>query len=141
MNKWDKLGMDIAIRMSEMSKDPSTKVGACVMRDKFIISQGFNGPPQGLSSDLTATREEKIAISLHAELNTVLLARESLDGCTLYVTHYPCSQCASVIAQVGIAKVVHLPADPEFADRWAESNKHATSTFNKRGVVVEEYEL
>jgi dCMP deaminase len=110
--------MEMARLVASWSKDPSSQVGAVIARGKFVVSVGFNGFPQGIadSAERLENREIKYPTILHAEVNAVLSARQDIRGCTLYVTPYmPCPQCAAVIVQSGIARIVFTPSDNE---RW-----------------------
>jgi len=138
ISKWKKLGIDTAALMSGLSKDPSTKVGASIMRDKFIVSAGYNGPPAGVR-DIERTREERLAITLHAELNAILSAKQDLTGCTIYVTHICCAACAAVIIQAGIERVVYPRPDSDFTERWQFEIGLAAEMFADAGVYVDEY--
>jgi len=138
MSKWKQLGIDIAARYAEMSKDPSTKVGACIMDGKFQVSAGYNGPPMGVRDD-NCDRDTRIARTLHAELNAILAAKRDLAGCTIYVTHMPCSQCAAIIIQAGIEKIVCPAPTGEFAERWAESIHNSYEMFREADVYLEGY--
>ena len=116
--KWDHRFMEMARLVASWSKDPSSQVGAVITRGKFVVSVGFNGFPQGIadSAERLENREIKYPTILHAEVNAVLSARQDIRGCTLYVTPYmPCPQCAAVIVQSGIARIVCTPSDNE---RW-----------------------
>ncbi|MGA7829483.1 MAG: dCMP deaminase family protein [Terracidiphilus sp.] len=116
--KWDHRFMEMARLVASWSKDPSSQVGAVIARGKFVVSVGFNGFPQGIadSAERLENREIKYPTILHAEVNAVLSARQDIRGCTLYVTPYmPCPQCAAVIVQSGIARIVFTPSDNE---RW-----------------------
>lgn len=119
------------------SKDPSTKVGAVIVRDKKIISTGFNGFPAGVDDDyaLLKSREEKYPRIIHAELNAMLHAKEDLSGCTIYVVPLPpCSACAAAIVQSGISRVVTRPLDIEHADRWRKDMERSKDMFRQTGV-------
>ena len=116
---WDEYFMGVAEMSARRSKDPSTQVGACIVSpENKILSMGYNGFPQGCSDDAfpwTKIHAEddpynaKYFYSTHAELNAILNYRGgSLEGCKLYVTLFPCNECAKVIAQSGIAEVVYL---------------------------------
>ena len=139
MNKWDKLGIDISARMATMSKDPSTLVGACIMKGKFIVSQGYNGPPMGVK-DFVMDRETRLARTLHAEVNAILTAKQDLTGCTIFVTHVPCSNCAAIIIQAGLTRVVYPKPTEEFQKRWGISIINAMNLFIEAGVDRCEYE-
>jgi dCMP deaminase len=121
ISKWDRRFMEMARLVASWSKDPSSQVGAVIARGKFVVSVGFNGFPQGIAD--TAERLEDRAVKyptiLHAELNAILSARQDTRGCTLYVTPYmPCPQCAAVIVQAGIMRIVYSPSDNP---RWGRA--------------------
>lgn len=139
MNHWDTRYIDLARRIASWSRDPSTKVGAVIVRpDKTLASVGFNGLPRGLldTDERLSDRPTKYAMTLHAEANAILSAREPLAGYTLYVSPlHPCSNCAAQIIQAGIKRVVaHMSGS---VDRWAESFRFANEMFQEAGVVVE----
>jgi dCMP deaminase len=127
----------MAHEVAKWSKDPSTQVGARITRGKILVSEGFNGPPAGMQDDPTISREAKLRRTIHAERNAVLFAQRDLSGCTIYVTHHPCSQCAALISQAGITRVVCPRPAPDFATRWAEDITEAQSIFRDTGVTLE----
>ena len=108
--------MSLAILSSKRSKDPSTQVGACIVDDDHkVVSIGYNGMPRGIDdNDLTWEKGEgldsKYLYVCHAEFNAILNTRNgsALKGCTLYVTLFPCNECAKAIIQTGIKKIVYL---------------------------------
>lgn len=135
---WDAFYLGMAAYVAGKSKDPSTKVGCCLVDSKHrVISLGFNGAPHGVS-DHHVTRDEKLAKTIHAELNAVLFAPRDLEGATAYVTHPPCAPCAAVLVQKGVTRVVYPKPSEEFLSRWRESYCTALSIFKARGVVVDE---
>ena len=103
---WHKRFFDLADLIGSWSKDPSTKVGAVIVRpDRTIASVGYNGFPRGVE-DVYTTRDAKLLRTVHAEANAILAAQESLRGYTLYVTPlHPCANCAAFIIQSGIKEV------------------------------------
>lgn len=113
---WDEYFMGVAILAAQRSKDPSTQVGACITDDnKRIISTGYNGFPKGCSDDeFPWNRDEKCGETkyqfvVHAELNAILNAGgSSVAGSTLYVSLFPCNECAKAIIQAGVKEVVYL---------------------------------
>lgn len=120
LSKWDARYLDLAQHVSGWSRDPSTKVGAVVVRpDKTIASMGFNGLPRGILDDERLNdRDVKLRMILHAEQNAILSAHERLTDCTVYVWPMPpCSHCAAVLIQAGIKRVVA----PSPQRRWVES--------------------
>ena len=118
MSKWDTYFMNIAIETSKLSKDPNHQVGAVIVKDKHIKSLGYNGAPRGfpdekvpLDNKSSEFINQKKAYMCHAELNAVLNYDgkiSDLEGSTIYVTLSPCNNCALIIAQLRIAKVIYL---------------------------------
>lgn len=136
---WDARFLGIAHHVSSWSKDPSTKVGAVIVRpDRTVVSLGYNGFPRGTEDyhQLLNDRETKLRRTVHAEVNAILTAGEKLAGCTLYVTPlHPCASCAGIIIQSGIKRVVaQLAKQPK--DSWAEDFKAATRMFKEASVEV-----
>lgn len=122
--KWDNNFMGLARHIALWSKDPSTKVGAVIVDDKRrVVGHGYNGFPRGVedSEERLNNREVKYKHVVHAELNAILNSRGSVEGCTLYVTLEPCTECAKAIIQSGIRRVV-LPqiSDAEARRRWGD---------------------
>ena len=110
--------MGVAVLSGKRSKDPSTQVGACIVsEDNKILSMGYNGFPMGCSDDEFPWGREneeddpyntKYFYSAHSELNAILNYRGgSLEGSKLYVTLFPCNECAKAIIQAGIKTVVY----------------------------------
>lgn len=110
IERYDNLYMDIAKRVSEMSYDEDTKVGAVIVKDGNIISMGWNGTPSGFPNQCKdSTTGRTLPIVIHAEANAICkLARSSTDGqgATLYTTLSPCTECTKLILQSGITDVV-----------------------------------
>ena len=116
---WDEYFMGIAILASKRSKDPNTQVGACIVdSNNNILSIGYNGAPIGYSDDDfpweregTDVTKTKYPYVCHSEMNAVLNAARNgtkLSGSILYVTLFPCNECAKILIQSGIKKVVYL---------------------------------
>ena len=141
---WDEYFMGIALLSAKRSKDPSTQVGACIVdEDNKVVSIGYNGMPRQLDeTKLTWEKGEglnsKYLYVCHAEFNAILNIRNgsSLKGCTLYVTLFPCNECAKAIIQTGIKKVIYL------SDKYADSISTLASKkmFELAGVKVEKYQ-
>lgn len=135
--KWDKRFLGLAEYISNWSKDPSTKVGAVIVDDnKTIINVGYNGLPQGVddSEELLDNRELKYKTIIHGEINAIILAGKSVEGCTLYTWPFmPCSNCASIIIQSKIKRVVAPFNDNP---RWVESFKLTEMLFKQAGVEL-----
>ena len=113
---WDEYFMGIALLSEQRSKDPNTKVGACIVdENKKVVSIGYNGMPSGCDeSQLSWNKGEgldsKYLYVCHAEFNAILNTRNgsALRGCTLYVTLFPCNECTKAIIQTGIKEVVYI---------------------------------
>lgn len=112
---WDDYFMNVAILSAERSKDPNTKVGAVIVNeDKRIVGIGYNGFPNGCSDlDFPWAREgayedTKYAYVVHAEENAILNSTHSLKGASIYVSLFPCNECAKKIIQSGIREIVYL---------------------------------
>ena len=112
---WDEYFMGVAILSGMRSKDPNTQVGACIVSpDLKILSMGYNGFPVGCSDDEFPWEREgeplenKYFYTTHSELNAILNYRGgSLEGATIYVTLFPCNECAKAIIQSGIRRIVY----------------------------------
>ena len=106
----DNLYLRMARIWAENSYCLRRQVGALVVKDKMIISDGYNGTPSGFDNVCEDTNQATFPYVLHAEANAITkLARSSnnSDGSTLYVTASPCIECAKLIIQAGIRRVVY----------------------------------
>lgn len=112
---WDEYFMGLAKLSAMRSKDPNTQVGCCIVgRDNRILSVGYNGFPNGCSDDEFPWSREgepldnKYFYSTHSELNAILNYRGgSLEGTKLYVSLFPCNECAKAIIQAGIKSIIY----------------------------------
>jgi dCMP deaminase len=119
---WDEYFMGIALLSTFRSKDPSTQVGAVIVdNDNKIVSVGYNGMPIGMDDDALPWEhgeglQSKYLYVCHAEFNAILNTRNgsALKGCKLYVTLFPCNECAKAIIQSGITEIIY--ADDKYAD-------------------------
>lgn len=113
---WDEYFMGVALLSAKRSKDPSTQVGACVVNeDKRIIGIGYNGFPTGCKDEdfpWGKTDENRLNTKypyvVHAEPNAILNCTSSMKNATLYVTLFPCNECAKLIIQSGIKHIVYM---------------------------------
>jgi dCMP deaminase len=140
MSAWDRRFMELAQVISGWSKDPTTKVGCVLVRNRRIMSTGFNGLPAGIEdrAERLEDRERKLLITLHAEDNCLLGVTESPRGATLYIWPMPpCAHCAARIIQAGIARVVAPPPPPEQAERWHQSLLLSYEVLEEAGVRFE----
>ena len=119
---WDEYFMGVAMLAARRSKDPNTRVGACIVsQDNIIISTGYNGLPNGCSDDEYPWEREgeetKYPYVVHAELNAILNANgRDLRGSRLYVALFPCNECAKAIIQAGVKEVLYL------SDKYADTS-------------------
>lgn len=130
MDKWDKRFMDLTGTIAKWSScyQPNRNIGAVIVRNKRIITTGYNGAPAGIKSckekgecmrrDLcipSGTRHE-LCFAIHAEQNAIIQAAKlgiSIDGATLYCTHQPCVICSKMIVNSGIIKVIYEKPYPD----------------------------
>jgi dCMP deaminase len=141
---WDEYFMGVALMSALRSKDPNTRVGACIVNgSRKIVGVGYNGFPIGCSDDKLPWAREgefletKYPYVCHAELNAVLNSSPPLTGCTIYVALFPCNECAKVIIQAGITEVVYL------SDKYARSGTVRASKimFDQTGVRYRRLEV
>lgn len=140
---WDEYFMGVAMLAAMRSKDPNTQVGACIVSpDNKILSMGYNGFPIGCSDDEYPWSREgeplenKYFYTTHSELNAILNYRGgSLEGCKMYVTLFPCNECAKAIIQSGIKCLVYQ------CDKYADTLAVVASKrmLKSAGVKVMEY--
>ena len=142
--KWDEYFMGIAMLSAQRSKDPSTGVGACIVgEDNRILSLGYNGMPIGCSDDDFPWDREgspldtKYLYVCHAEFNAILNYNGgSLQGSRVYVTLFPCNECAKAIIQKGIKEIVYA------CDKYADTDSVIASKrmLEAAGVKLRAYE-
>ena len=140
---WDGYFMGIALLSAQRSKDNHTQVGACIVnQDKKIVSVGYNGMPTGCNDDIMPWEREgeflqtKYPFVCHAELNAILNSSVNLKNCILYVTLFPCNECAKAIIQSGIKQVIYL--DNKYAG--TDSVRASEQMFKLSGVKFEQYQ-
>lgn len=136
--------MGVSLLSGMRSKDPNTQVGACIVsEDNKILSMGYNGFPIGCSDEDFPWDKEgelqdtKYAYVTHSELNAILNYRGgSLKGAKLYVSLFPCNECAKAIIQSGIKTVIY--DDDKYAH--TPSNIAARKMFDAAGVEYRKYQ-
>ncbi len=140
---WDEYFMGIAVLASYRSKDPNTAVGACIVNnDNIILSIGYNGAPRGLHDDNMPWDREgdflntKYAYVCHSELNAILNYRGNVENTKMYVTLFPCNECAKAIVQSGIKEVIYLSDKYDGTDGNIVSKK----IFDEVGIKYTKYE-
>ena len=137
--------MGIAVLSAMRSKDPSTQVGACIVsEDNRILSTGYNGTPNGIEDVHFNWEREGDALCtkypyvIHAEANAILNFRgnmQDMKGAVIFVTLFPCNECAKLIVQSGIQKVVYL------SDKYHDKRESlaARKIFDACGVETVQY--
>lgn len=130
--------MDLAQHFATWSKDPSTKVGAVIVdHDRRLVGTGYNGFPRGVNDDV-ARYEEKVVkyrLVVHAEANSIMNSVKNVRDCSLYATKFPCTECAKLIIQMGISRVISPPPSDD-GSHWAEDAKFSTQMFREALVTV-----
>jgi len=112
---WDEYFMGVALLSAQRSKDPNTQVGCCIVsEDKRIIGIGYNGVPATINDDLIPWNREgsfintKYPYIVHAEANAILNSTKTLKNSTIYVTLFPCNECAKLLIQSGVKEIVYI---------------------------------
>lgn len=139
-NKWDSRFIGLAQFVSTWSKDPSTQVGAVIVDyDNRVVSLGYNGFPKHVldSKERLNNREEKYRFVVHAEENAILNSSDDVFGCSIYVTHFPCSHCMAVLAQAGIKRVVSKLVSVGWEERFPESYRVSKEIANECDIILE----
>ena len=109
--RYDRVYLQMAVQWSSLSYAQRKKVGALIVKDGMIISDGFNGTPTGFSNVCEDESGHTFWYVLHAEANAIAKISKSNHsslGATLYLTLSPCRECAKLILQAGITRVVFL---------------------------------
>ncbi len=130
--KYDKAYLRIAIEWGKLSHCSRKQVGAVIVKDRMIISDGFNGTPTGFENPCEDEDGYTKWYVLHAEANAILKVASSTQSCrgaTLYITLSPCKECSKLIHQSGIKRVV-------FKDAYKDDS--GVIFLRKAGVEVEQ---
>lgn len=148
MDKWDKRFLELTHTVAGWSScfQPNRKIGAIIVRDKRIITTGYNGAPSGIKSCVekgeclrrklnipSGTRQE-ICYAVHAEQNAIVQAARlgiSIENATLYCTHQPCVICAKMIINAGLKRVVYSSGYPD---------EFSLRLFNEANIIVDKIE-
>ncbi|WP_028511236.1 dCMP deaminase family protein [Ruminococcus sp. NK3A76] len=140
---WDEYFMGLSLLSAMRSKDPNTQVGACIVsEDNKILSVGYNGMPIGCDDDAMPWAREgafldtKYPFVAHAELNAILnRPTVSLKNARIYVSLFPCNECAKAIIQSGIKEVVY------WQNKYAGTDgvKASEMMFRMAGVTLRQY--
>ena len=148
MDKWDKRFMELALLVATWSScyQPNRQVGAIIVKDKRIITTGYNGASSGISSckdkneclrkklNIESGTRAELCYAVHAEQNAIVQAAKlgiSVDGATIYVTHQPCSICAKMIINSGIKRIVYKEGYPD---------DFSMQLFKESGILIQQYQ-
>lgn len=118
VTKYDKAYLRIAREWGQLSYCKRKKVGAIIVKDRMIISDGYNGTPTGFDNCCEDDRDQTYWYVLHAEANAILKVASSTQSCqdaTLYITMSPCRDCSKLIHQAGIKRVVYVEGYKDMA--------------------------
>lgn len=137
---WDEYFMALAVLSAMRSKDPNTQVGACIVNEENrIVGIGYNGFPAGCSDEELPWGREgeyldtKYPYVCHAEMNAILNSDFGrMNNCRMYVSLFPCNECAKMIIQAGIKQVVYL------SDKYPDDDKFVSAKrmFRLAGVLL-----
>lgn len=111
--RYDKAYLRLALSWAELSHCQRKKVGAIIVKDAIIISDGYNGTPAGFDNCCENEEGNTHWYVLHAEANAILKVAKSTNNCkdaTLYLTHSPCKDCSKLVLQSGIKRLVYKEA-------------------------------
>ncbi|MDH6251350.1 dCMP deaminase [Chryseobacterium sp. H1D6B] len=111
MNKFDKAYLKMALEWAKLSYCKRKQVGALIVKDRMIISDGYNGTPSGFENCCEDVEGKTHWYVLHAEANAILklaASTQSAKGATLYLTLSPCKECSKLILQAGISRLVYI---------------------------------
>jgi len=111
--RYDKAYLRLALSWAQLSHCSRKKVGAIIVKDSIIISDGYNGTPAGFDNSCENEEGNTHWYVLHAEANAILKVARSSNNCkdaTLYLTHSPCKDCSKLVLQSGITRLVYQEA-------------------------------
>ncbi len=131
--KWDRRFMDLAKKVAEWSSciRSGRQVGAVIVKNKRILTTGYNGAPAGIKSckergfclrdklGIESGTRAEMCYAIHAEQNAVIQAAKmgiSVEGATIYVTHQPCSVCTRILINAGVSRIVY---EKEYPDKFS----------------------
>jgi len=138
---WDERFMQVAELVATWSKHPTFKIGCVVVDDDHNqLSGGFNGLPRGIDDNQILDQSKPVSATIHAEANAVAAAARnghSLKDSTVYVTAQPCCQCAALLIQVGVKRVVYRFMSMD--KKWMESNQEAERLLRDARIDVIEF--
>lgn len=143
--QWDEFFIQLARFYATRSKDPSTKVGAVLVRpDKTVAGMGYNGFPRAIldSEENLNHRDLKYPRMVHAEMNALLTCRDqNIAGYTLYCSFMPCDRCFILLLHSGITRFVFPKPTPDELTRWGKSFEQTRQIAKESSVVLTEIEI
>ncbi len=149
MDKWDKRFVELSQVIAGWSscfKD-NRQVGAVIVKNKRIVTTGYNGAPSGIVNckergeclrqkmGIPSGKQQEICYAIHAEQNAIIQAAKlgiSIDGATLYCTHFPCTICAKMIINSGISRLVYIHPYPD---------EFSISIIKESGIICEQFDI
>jgi len=142
---WDEFFLKHCYLAATRSKDGKTKIGAVLVKDKRIISSGYNGFPAKVRDlpERYENREEKYKFICHAEFNAcIFCAKNGVNpsGASLYCMSIPCGECAKAAIQIGVSEVIHHTLWPNMGPKWEESIKYTKIMFEEAGISLFGYD-
>jgi dCMP deaminase len=147
MDKWDRRFMELVDTVSNWSScfQANRQMGAVIVKNKRIMTTGYNGAPSGIPSckekgecmrrklGIPSGQQGQLCYAIHAEQNALIQAARmgvAIEGATLYCTHQPCSICARLIINAGIARIVYRHSYPD---------DFSLALINEAGIKMEQY--
>jgi len=148
VDKWDKRFMELAETIAGWSScfQENRKIGAVIVKNKRIVTTGYNGAPSGhisclekgeclrVKSNIASGTKHELCYAIHAEQNAIIQAAKlgvSIDGATLYCTHQPCVICSKMIINSGIVRIVY---------KYPYPDAFAMEILNSVGISVEHFQ-
>lgn len=149
MDKWDKRFIELSQVIASWSScyKENRQIGAVIVKNKRILTTGYNGAPSGIVSckergeclrqklGIPSGKQQEICYAIHAEQNAIIQAAKlgiSIDGATLYCTHFPCTICARMIINAGISRIVYIHPYPD---------DFSVSIIKEAGIKTEQYDI
>lgn len=141
--KWDARWLEQTHSIAQWSHDPRRKVACLIIdSDNNQLSGGYNGFPRGIVDDERLNdRGTKLKMVVHAEANAVASAARnghSVKGATAYINHSPCTQCACLLIQAGIKRIVYETQEGG-SPKWTEDFQMALGLLSEAGIDVEDH--
>lgn len=134
MTDWNERFLTLAHHVASWSKDPSTQVGCVIVNpSRIVVGMGYNGFPRGVADhpERYENRDVKYQMVQHAEANALFNSVGPVTGCTAYVTHPPCCNCAGALIQSGVTEIITIEPNAALAERFRTSFETAKIMFRE----------